>query len=378
MNELYISRRGLLKNLGVAVSCGLVFSSHVAYAFSSQKLIVGMGWVAAFINFETAEISKTSLEFSPHSFVQHPINPDRIWVVERRVYADKKYAPSAKRGASASEIDLKTGRVVQNIYLPEASEFFGHGFFTPDGKVFFASRVDMEQAKGYLTGYDTADCTKIVADYPITDGALHESRLMPDGTAMIACFGVKPIAGEHPFSGPRLRKGALVQIDMKSGKPIHEWDVDDDTQMVGHFRVTRDGNIIVLSRPREGVTSSGKVFFGNMGGKKLEEIRFSDMVPAGKSGECLSIALNADETVAMVTNPENNRILMIDAKKGVYLGAAPIMAKGIVYDEKAHGFIGSGEKLCLLDDNGQIVKDSDSSQIGKLAGPFSSPHCLLI
>src|ERR1043166_9452026 len=186
-----ISRRRFLQTMPVLAGLAAGFPLPAAQAgpAATRRLIVGSKSSACIIDLASGQLIRLPLGFMPHSFVRNPRWPDRVWAVERWDY---QKPPGLKE--SVAEIDLREGKVLRQFAAPAGSGFFGHGFFTPDGKVFFISCVEFEKGVGHLTGYDTEDF-KPVADYQIQPGAVHQCTPLEDGTVLAACSGIRPLKG---------------------------------------------------------------------------------------------------------------------------------------------------------------------------------------
>jgi hypothetical protein len=183
-----------------------------AGVFSGRRLVTMTQRQAAIIDLDTLKFITIPLGFNPHSFVQNPRNPDRVWAVCMTTWANG--IADGTGSPPAVEMDLRERRIVQSVRLPGNQGLTGHGFFTPDGSVFFSVRLDVDKGFNYLTGFDAADCRKIVADYPLVSGGVHDSRLLPDGTAMMASSGMSVRGCEQPDVSERVRvtkMGDLVE-----------------------------------------------------------------------------------------------------------------------------------------------------------------------
>jgi len=352
-----LSRRGFLQGLGgiAALSLlGLPFGPIAqASAAGGRTFLAATGRTLLAVDLAAGKAQSVPLQFIPHSFVPHPHEPGRVWAIERghdeAAYAAGPAAAGPGR-VSAAEIDIGSGEVLQYLAPPEGSHFFGHGFFAPDGSTLFISRVDMGTGDGLLTGYDAAG--KIIADHAVAKGAVHEICLMADGTAMAVSSGIKPVPGSgNRFSGPRVDKGALLYIGLASGKVIEKQPVEDDAQMIGHCHRMEDGTLFVLARPRAQAKKGtpGKVFKGHVGAGPLREVSYTGSAGAGATGECLSIAVDERSKRALITNPENKRILVMDTHEGAFAGELDIYSRGVVFDPSVRRFYAGMTDLFEID-----------------------------
>jgi hypothetical protein len=380
---MFFSRRQVLKAaVGSAVLSlmGQIPFIHPAQSgvFSGRRLVTMMGPTheAAIIDLDSLNFITIPLGFNPHSFVQNPRNPDRVWAVCMTTWTSD--GSDGTGSPPAVEMDLRERKIVQSLRLPENHGLTGHGFFTPDGSVFFSVRLDVDKGFNYLTGFDAADCRKIVADYPLVPGGVHDSRLLPDGTAMISSSGMTFVRGNEPYAGVRVKKEELIQFDIHSGQTIRAWSMDDDNQIAGHWAALKDGTLIEVGRTKIDGTEPGKVYIGKRDDASLREIPYTDRVKPGKPGELLSLAASDTQHIAVVTDPSNNRLLVIDTERGAFVGAVDHSGLCLAFDERAGRFVAMGPNPCFLDGKGNPVDNKKSRRLKKLGCIFDSVHSLLI
>ena len=147
-----LSRRQFLQTLPVLAGMAAVGFPFSTPAFAApagaRRLVVGTGhWAACVVDLSTGKSIQAPLPFLPHSFVQNPAKPDRIWAIERWDFKKPADVPGA---FSAAEIDIGAGELVKQFAPAKGSAFFGHGFFKHGGDVLFISRVIWNRARGIL------------------------------------------------------------------------------------------------------------------------------------------------------------------------------------------------------------------------------------
>ena len=80
----------------------------------------------------------------------------------------------------------------------EGRHFYGHGVFSPDGALLYATENDFDNAAGMIGVYDATDSFRRVGEFPTYGIGPHEFLLMPDGrTLAIANGGIET----HPDFG---------------------------------------------------------------------------------------------------------------------------------------------------------------------------------
>jgi hypothetical protein len=139
-----------------------------------------------------------------------------------------------------------------------------------------------------------------------------------------------------------------VRVDVHEGKVLGELPIDDETQSVGHFGVTSGGQILALCFSHT-QSSCGLYYSPTLAGP-LRRVKFSPEIQAKLKGEMLSIALNADQTRAIVTNPLSSTIILVDMKTGEVLKTKEEAFLSVAFNPKDHSFFGAFDKLRSVDE----------------------------
>ncbi|MET3924371.1 DUF1513 domain-containing protein [Devosia sp. 2618] len=132
----------------------------------------------------------------------------------------------------------------------EGRHFFGHGVFSPDGRLLYATESDFEAAEGVIGIYDATDKYRRIGEFPTYGTGPHEMLLMPDGvTFVVANGGIET----HPdFGRAELNLDTMdpsvVFIDRRTG------------ELVGQLRL--DAGLHQLSIRHMAIDGQGRVWFG--------------------------------------------------------------------------------------------------------------------
>lgn len=103
--------------------------------------------------------------------------------------------------------------------------FYGHGVFSPDGALLYATENDFENARGVISVRDVRKNYKQIGEFPTHGIGPHDLALMPDGKSLvIANGGIET----HPESGRRKlniseMEPNLSLIDRHSGRLISKF-----------------------------------------------------------------------------------------------------------------------------------------------------------
>ncbi|NYT69022.1 DUF1513 domain-containing protein [Pusillimonas noertemannii] len=160
--------------------------------------------------------------------------------------ADHQVVPLPDRGHSFA-IDARRGRAVafgrqpgffaiafdlhgrdepRALELADERHFFGHGVYTPDGKLLFATENDYEAGRGVLGIYDASDAGgyKRVGECPTGGIGPHEVVLMPDGRTLCVANGgilTHPDYGKLELNLDTMRP-SLAYVDARSGRLLEQ------------------------------------------------------------------------------------------------------------------------------------------------------------
>ena len=129
----------------------------------------------------------------------------------------------------------------------EGRHFYGHGVFSPDGRLLYATENDFDNAAGMVGVYDATDGFARVGEFPTHGVGPHEILLLDDGrTLAIANGGIEthPDFGRAKLNIPTM-KPSLVFIDRLSGGLIetHELPAELHQLSIRHMDVAGDGGV---------------------------------------------------------------------------------------------------------------------------------------
>jgi hypothetical protein len=129
-------------------------------------------------------------------------------------------------GFFAVAFDLAGNRAPQALSMAAERHFFGHGVYTPDGKLMVATENDFEAGRGMLGVYDasTGGGYRRIGEFSTAGVGPHEVVLMPDGrTLCVANGGILT----HPDYGklqlnPDDMLPSLAYVDVQTGDLLEQ------------------------------------------------------------------------------------------------------------------------------------------------------------
>jgi hypothetical protein len=246
--------------------------------------------------------------------------PDRGHDITHDPVSNRSVAFARRPGTFAIVFD-HSGRAESIAIASEPGRhFFGHGVFSPDGGLLYATENDFEAAAGLIGIYDATDGFRRIGEFSTHGMDPHELLLLPDGrTLAVANGGIEthPDFGRAKLNLPTM-KPSLVFLDRETGSLLesHELAPDLHQLSIRHMDLDTRGRVWfgcqyegpALDRPLlVGMAAPG------------EAIRLLDMDPETLSSfrnYIGSVAANPLAATVAVSSPQGNRLTVIDATTG--------------------------------------------------------------
>ena len=198
--------------------------------------------------------------------------------------------------------------------------FFGHGVFSPDGRLLYATENDMDAAAGLIGVYDALAGFARIGEFSTRGMDPHELLLMPDGrTLAIANGGIET----HPdFGRAKLNlatmKPSLVFIDRETGSLLEKHELAPDLHQLSIRHLDLDGaGRVWFGCQYEGPALDRPPLVGSV--RRGEDVALLEMAPDVLSGfrnYVGSVAANPVAGTIAITSPQGNRMAVIDAASG--------------------------------------------------------------
>lgn len=203
---------------------------------------------------------------------------------------------------------------------PEGRHFYGHGVFSPDGKLLYATESDFEAAQGVIGVYDATSDYKRIAEFPTYGTGPHELLLMPDGrTLVIANGGIET----HPDFGK-------AELNLETMDPSVAFVDAGSGSLIGQLRL--EAGLHQLSIRHMAIDIRGRVWFGcqykgapsaspQLVGYATRDgdIQLVELPPdtlRDLRNYVGSVAVSADGETIAISSPEGNLLVAIDVAGG--------------------------------------------------------------
>ena len=206
------------------------------------------------------------------------------------------------------------------ITSPPGRHFFGHGVFSPDGRLLYATENDFENAAGMIGIYDATGGFARIGEFPTHGMDAHEMLLLGDGrTLAIANGGIET----HPdFGRAKLNiatmKPSFVFIDRLSGGLIEKHELAPELHQLSIRHMDEDASgTLWFSGQYEGPETDRPPLIGKARrGEELQLVGMDDKVLAAFNNYTGAIAANRDAGTVAVSSPQGNALAVLDAATG--------------------------------------------------------------
>lgn len=280
---------------------------------------------------------------------------------------DVVVAFSRRPGDYAVVFAARDGKERHRIAAIEDRSFCGHGAFTADGRLLFATEVVGSTGEGMLGIYDAAQGYRRIGEYPTHGLDPHEVRLMPGGRILaVANGGILMLADM-----PRLKLNipdmdpSLVYLDVATGRLIRQVRPARELRQLSirHIAIDRYGRVAIAMQYEGPETDEVPLVAWHGGPEDRNGLRFLPMPAEQRAGlrqYCGSAAMDSEGRLLAVTSPRGNRMLLWDMETGQYLAAAEMPdICGVAAQADSQGFIVSNGL-------GQIAACSESYALAAL------------
>lgn len=328
-----IDRREFLKAAGISFTAAL--SPRSAVALQRADAVYASGFRAPDGSFGIATVSERG------EIVDRISLPARAHGMAFSA-ATGRAAAFARRPGTFAMIFEPSGRAEPIIITaPEGRHFYGHGQFSPDGRLLYASENDFGARRGMIGIYDGRDRFRRIGEFDANGIGTHDMTVSDDGRFLVIANG--GIETHPDFGRTKLNldhmEPSLVLIDAKNGGLIQRHSLPSPLRQLStrHLDIADNGRIWFACQ-WQGARNALPPLAGWF--EKGEEITFvslPDDTTIRLGNYVGAIAVNRRDGVVGLTSPIGGAAVTLDAKTGAVLreeavreaaGVAPA-AKGI-------------------------------------------------
>lgn len=283
---------------------------------------------------------------------RHPL-PDRAHGLAHSPVSGRTVAFARRPGTFAMIIDAAApGRPVI-VTASEGRHFFGHGCFSADGRLLYATENDFAANRGMIGVYDGTDGFCRIAEFPTHGIGPHDMTLSPDGRLLVVANGgieTHPDFGRTKLNLDRMEP-SLALIETATGRLVERHVMPPHLRQLStrHVDIDATGRIWFACQyegPRNDRPPVAGVFAPG------EDIRFLDLpdeASAALANYVGAIAVHRGQGLVGLASPKGGAVVTVDARTGAVVrldrladaaGIAPAQGPGFAVSSYGGSFAG--------------------------------------
>lgn len=236
------------------------------------------------------------------------------------------FARSPGRHAVAFDVDGR-GEPVP-VTSPADRHFFGHGIFTPEGRLMLATENDYEAGRGVTGVYDVEAGYRRIGEFATGGIGPHEVVLMPDGRTL--CIANGGILTHPDYDRLKLNldrmKPSLAYVDVASGELLERVELASELHQLSIRHLVIDGNgALWFGCQYQGERSDRPPLVGrHRRGREPELFPGPAETLRALDNYVGSMAVDASGGIVATSSPHGGLVAFWDAATGKYLGRRQI------------------------------------------------------
>ncbi len=248
------------------------------------------------------------------------ILPGRGHAIAASLRAPYSVVFARRPGNFAVAFDPTRQKGQQLFHCPPDRHFYGHGEFSSDGNLLFATENDFENAVGIIGIYDVRDGFSRIGEFKSHGIGPHDVKLMDDGiTLCVANGGIET----HPDFGRAKLNIATMQpsialIDVRDGSLIELHTLPSELHQLStrHMDIADDGQVWIGCQYEGPRVDLPPLILKLQKGANLSQVELPDSTTRRLANYVGSICASQDRNSIMVTSPKGNSAITLDAISG--------------------------------------------------------------
>ncbi|MBO9134233.1 DUF1513 domain-containing protein [Rhizobium sp. B230/85] len=209
------------------------------------------------------------------------------------------------------------------IAAAQGRHFYGHGTFSPDGRLLYASENDFDNNRGVIGLYDAHNRFSRISEYQTFGTGPHDMTVSDDGRLIVVANG--GIETHPEFGRTKLNldhmEPSLTLIDAATGALVEKHGLPAEYAQVStrHVDIDASGRIWFACQ-YEGPRNSLPPLVGHFAkGEDLTFVTLPDDTTRALGNYVGAIAVNRHEHLVGVTSPVKGTAVTLDGRTGAVL-----------------------------------------------------------
>jgi hypothetical protein len=308
-------RAGLIDRRDFLKAAGVTFLSSLAPSAFADTLVADAVFATAY---QRRDGAYGAAILSEAGKVLHTVDlPDRGHDITFDPVSGRSVVFARQPGTFFVAFDLAGRTPPVTVQSIAGRHFFGHGVFSSDGALLYATENDFDNAAGMVGVYDARSGFARIGEFPTHGVGPHELLLLGDNRTMAVANGgieTHPDFGRAKLNLPTM-KPSYVLVDRVTGDLIEKHELPPELHQLSIRHMdTDETGAVWFGCQHEGPASERPALVGRaVRGKELELIEMPADVLSGFRNYIGSVAANRDAGTVAVTSPQGNSFAVIEA-----------------------------------------------------------------
>lgn len=247
--------------------------------------------------------------------------PDRGHDVVMSPDGRSAIAFARRPGTFAVKFD-PTGRTAPlTISAPQGRHFYGHGAFSSDGRLVYATENDFDGVRGIIGIYDVANSMTRIGEFESHGVGPHDIEIMPDGKHMVIANGAIETHPDMPRMQLNLAtmKPNIAIVEIATGALVARHELAPEMHQLSLRHMARDAKGQVwFACQNQGDATEVHQLVGNLSSDMatLKLIELPEEPLFSLRGYVGSIACNTATGQVAITSPRGNVAISFDGESG--------------------------------------------------------------
>lgn len=313
---MVIDRRAILHGLAAALATSLApveaFARRPMPLYVSCRMDAEGKASAAMFTLEGKEIFSTILPSRGHDATARPASSE-IVVFARRP------------GNWFAVIDATRQGAARTILAAKDRHFYGHGVFTLDGRLLYATENDTLSGSGLLGIYDADASYRRIGEISSRGIGPHDLAFLPDGKTLVVANGglrTLPETGREVLNPDDIKPNiALIEAAHDQTLAALQLDQPYRALSIRHMAVAQD-RTVAFGCQYQGNPNDLPPLVGTASPDgKIALLEMPEVELMGMSNYVGSIALDKSEDIVAATSPQGGSVALWNRRSGEFLGS---------------------------------------------------------
>ncbi len=250
-------------------------------------------------------------------------------------------------GRFALVLDLNGGRVDRQFTTRADRHFYGHGVFSPDGQMLYATENDYEDERGVIGVYDARKGFRRIGELPSHGIGPHEVVLLPDGETIAVANGGIATRPEMPRIKLNLptMSPSICYVDRHDGRLRQKLTLEPALHQLSirHLDVNSDGVVVIVTQYEGPSRDLVPLIAMHRFNERLEPIQAPTEVLRSMRNYCGSVCFDTSGETFAVSSPRGNVITLWHTSSGQHLSSVTVSdGCGLAPGTRRNEFLVSG------------------------------------